>query len=794
MRIGAIFSRSLILILGLDAFSYAANLHKTSTKVTVAEPSSCVKAMFLTTGSPDWKTINIQIKNQCSEAIDFQSSSITFKSKTELSTDYWGNFSPLSYPDTALHTSSQKQTDGNYLVTLNLHFPTQYSVTALPVGASFQMTYGTNHDDHIEGTANVYLQSNVITDRGTLQIINQSAQPANVAQSYAITHISLNDQPIQDLQVPWLSTAALTGLTPGSYKLSSEDINDSAGSAYQGSIVPTTVTVTKDATVTANLSYSIIKAPGQIKITMPPLPDNLSGYASNPMVTLTQLPGGQTSTAIAPWGASTIVKQLVNGATYQFSTPNIPFNRYNCAASFFQPKLVANLPANTTTATYQCSQIKQDDIGITIEGAPSEQASVTMTMKPIDNSTPISKTISLDNGSGSDTVSLTDGSIYSVEAEKISKFSASISLQPLTATPKGSVTVKYSSMGADQGRVIAYLPGWKTLPAAQELADAGYTHTIVAFGVFSSGTPTDPAGTIINSFDTVTKDYINQLHAANIKVLLSLGGASTSLPNTTVDFHQALKAANSEASFKVTFVNSLKKMITDFGFDGFDIDIEQGLIPAGTFANPAGDVGILADIINTMYADNNHLLISMAPQVANISATSGFNQTWGNYASLIMQTHESLAWVGIQLYNTGCAYGLDQICYDQMKTQSPNFSVAMASDLLESWPSQLKDGRKTGFQNYISYLKPSQVVLGYPAANATGSSDGLAAIPTATIKRALLCLQTTIQSPTACDTYIPPKAYGPIGGVFEWEITYDENNQFHFAKDLHDCAVNGSCD
>ena len=85
------------------------------------------------------------------------------------------------------------------------------------------------------------------------------------------------------------------------------------------------------------------------------------------------------------------------------------------------------------------------------------------------------------------------------------------------------------------------------------------------------------------------------------------------------------------------------------------------------------------------------------------------------------------------------------------------------------------------------------MVIGYPAANASGASDGAPATPTTTIKRALQCLKTAVASSTSCGGYVPPKAYGAIGGVFNWEVTYDQNNNFKFATDLKNCVINGVC-
>lgn len=161
------------------------------------------------------------------------------------------------------------------------------------------------------------------------------------------------------------------------------------------------------------------------------------------------------------------------------------------------------------------------------------------------------------------------------------------------------------------------------------MANAGYTHVLVAFGVFSTTNP----GQITSAFDTVSASYIQSLHDAGIKVLLSLGGASSSIANTTVNFHQVLAAASSPAAFEQSFISSLENLIAQYHFDGFDFDIESGLNAGGTFTNPTGDIAVLANIINTMHANHPNLLLTLAPQTANVAATSGFDATWGNYAS-----------------------------------------------------------------------------------------------------------------------------------------------------------------
>lgn len=336
------------------------------------------------------------------------------------------------------------------------------------------------------------------------------------------------------------------------------------------------------------------------------------------------------------------------------------------------------------------------------------------------------------------------------------------------------------------GKVIGYLPGWKSpLPTPQDLKNAGYTHIIIAFGLFS----TDSPGQVVTAFPTVTKNYIARLQLAGIKVLFSLGGADSNLPNATVNFDQVLQLASSPAQFQKDLTASIENVITTYNFDGVDFDIEQGFsATAGeSFQHPTGDIEALANVINQLHADHPQLLLSLVPQSDNIAATNSFGNPWGTYSSLIMQTSQALSWVGIQLYNTGCANGIDDVCYANTGT-GQDFSVAMATDLLENWPAT-DAGRPTGFLPYLGILKPSQVVLGYPVVDNNGNSDGLPATPPSIIKKAIQCLV----SGQNCGQYTPPRQYPGIGGVFDWEVTYDANNSYQFAKQLNPCVLRGQC-
>ncbi len=119
-------------------------------------------------------------------------------------------------------------------------------------------------------------------------------------------------------------------------------------------------------------------------------------------------------------------------------------------------------------------------------------------------------------------------------------------------------------------------------------------------------------------------------------MLLSIGGAGTDITDATVDFDSAVSQATSPADFEAAFTASMQTLMTTYGFDGFDFDIESGLYAANSFTEPdsgcedkttyaqACDISYLASIINSFKADNPNVLITLAPQITNIAATATY--------------------------------------------------------------------------------------------------------------------------------------------------------------------------
>jgi len=338
------------------------------------------------------------------------------------------------------------------------------------------------------------------------------------------------------------------------------------------------------------------------------------------------------------------------------------------------------------------------------------------------------------------------------------------------------------------GKIVGYLPGYKpTNINPTDLTAAGYTHIIVAFATFNASVP----GQLFNSFSYITPAYVKSLQAAGLKVLISLGGAAANDPGTTVNFHDISSAGGS--NFTSVFTASIEQLVTQYNFDGIDFDFETGFTLNGV---PNSDVDLLITIIKALHQRNPLWILSLVPQAENIAPaqTQGkWYNIYGSYSYLAMNLADIITWNGVQVYNTGGMNGINDVLYSNMDPMDLDFSVAMAADMLENWPSKTPDGRDTGFPPYKGILRDDQVLLGYPAPNSRGDSDGGPNRPTQVIKQIIECLRGGFSNHTLCQSYYPPRDYPNIGGVFEWELTYDQDNHYKFASDLKACVLDGNC-
>ena len=226
--------------------------------------------------------------------------------------------------------------------------------------------------------------------------------------------------------------------------------------------------------------------------------------------------------------------------------------------------------------------------------------------------------------------------------------------------------------------------------------------------------------------DAAFKGDINTLHGRGQRVILSVGGQ-----NGTVSVGDSTAATN--------FANSVFAIMNSYGFDGVDIDLENGVSP--TFMAQA-----LQQLGSKVGAN---LIITMAPQTIDMQSTGG------SYFQLALNIKDILTVVHTQYYNSGSMLGCDQnAAYSQ---GNENFLTALACIQLQS------------------ALRPDQVALGLPA---TTSAAGSGYVSPSTVDAALDCLARG----TNCGSFHPPSTWPSIRGAMTWSINWDKSNGYAFAN------------
>jgi chitinase len=247
---------------------------------------------------------------------------------------------------------------------------------------------------------------------------------------------------------------------------------------------------------------------------------------------------------------------------------------------------------------------------------------------------------------------------------------------------------------------------------AVAFADATGTPGAVSFSI-DPGLSASVGGYTNDQF----KADVATLHSRGKKVILSVGGE-----RGTVSVGDSGAATN--------FANSVYSLMQTYGFDGVDIDLENGV-------NPTYMAQALRSIRSKAGAN---LIITMAPQTIDMQSPQG------SYFKLALDIKDILTVVHTQFYNSGSMLGCDNnAAYSQ---GTVNFMVALAC-------IQLQSG-----------LRPDQVSLGLPA---TSSAAGGGYVSPSVVNQALDCLARG----TNCGSFKPPATYPGIRGAMTWSINWD---------------------
>jgi len=331
-------------------------------------------------------------------------------------------------------------------------------------------------------------------------------------------------------------------------------------------------------------------------------------------------------------------------------------------------------------------------------------------------------------GSATPSVSASASATPSPSASASASASASPSASPSTGPSGGN-----GSTGLPKHVLAGYWQNFTNGAKALSLASVptGYNLVDVAFADTDSANDGGVTFSVDSGLSSALGGYTNAqltadvktLHARGQKVIISVGGA-----NGTISVTSSSAATN--------FANSVYSLMQTYGFDGVDIDLENGVNPT-----------YMTQALNALHAKaGSSLIITLAPQ------TIDMYQTTSDYFALALDIKSILTISYTQYYNSGSMNGCDGGVYSE---GTENFITAQAC-------SQIQGG-----------LSPAQVGLGFPAST---SAAGGGYVAPSVVDASLDCLANG----TGCGSFVPSAKWPTIAGAMTWSVNWDASNGYAF--------------
>ncbi|MER0447971.1 glycoside hydrolase family 18 protein [Streptomyces sp. Edi4] len=325
-------------------------------------------------------------------------------------------------------------------------------------------------------------------------------------------------------------------------------------------------------------------------------------------------------------------------------------------------------------------------------------------------------------GSSATVTNLSASTSYQFQVSATNAAGESPKSAAVTATTSASGGTPPGGGAVPKHAVTGYWQNFNNGATVQKLSDVPANYDIIAVA-FADATSTpgavsftlDSAGLGGYSVDQFKAD-IAAKHAAGKSVVISIGGQ-----NGTISVGDSTSANN--------FANSVYALMQTYGFDGVDIDLENGL--NSTYMTQA---------LKAIAAKGGaKTVITMAPQTIDMQSPSN------EYFKTALNIKDILTVVNMQYYNSGSMNGCDGNVYSQ---GTVDFLTALAC-------IQLQGG-----------LDPSQVGLGVPAST-SGAGSGY--VSPSVVNAALDCLTKG----TSCGTFHPAKTYPSLRGAMTWSTNWD---------------------
>ncbi|MDJ0460135.1 glycoside hydrolase family 18 protein [Streptomyces sp. H27-C3] len=333
------------------------------------------------------------------------------------------------------------------------------------------------------------------------------------------------------------------------------------------------------------------------------------------------------------------------------------------------------------------------------------------------------------NGAKVRTETGTSATVTGLSASTSYQFQVAAANAAGESAKSAAVTGTTGAGGGDPGNpnvpkhaVTGYWQNFNNGAAVQKLSDVQSQYDIIAVS-FADATPTPGAVTFnldsagLGGYTVAQfKADVAAKRAAGKSVIISIGGEKG-----TISVNSAASATN--------FANSVYALMQEYGFNGVDIDLENGL--NSTYMTQA--------LRSLSQKAGSGMVLTMAPQTIDMQSTSG------EYFKTALAVKGILTVVNMQYYNSGSMLGCDGKVYSQ---GSVDFLTALAC-------IQLEGG-----------LAPSQVGLGLPAST-RGAGSGYVS-PTI-VNNALDCLTRG----TNCGSFKPSKTYPGLRGAMTWSTNWD---------------------
>ena len=345
-----------------------------------------------------------------------------------------------------------------------------------------------------------------------------------------------------------------------------------------------------------------------------------------------------------------------------------------------------------------------------------------------------------ENGTQAASVSGTSDTVTGLKASTSYSFTVAAYNAAGSSPQSGAVSATTSASsggGGSSGLPAHLLMGYwqdftnSATPLTLAQVPANYNLVAVAFGD-SDSTPGQVTFSVDSGLASALGGYTQQqfisdiqtLQARGQKVILSVGGQ-----NGTISVDDAASASN--------FASSVYSLIQEYGFNGVDIDLENGVNPT-----------YMASALEQLESDvGSSLIITLAPQTVDTQSTGD------DYFQLALDIQPILTMINTQYYNSGTMNGCDGNVYAE---GTENFMTALACTELEGG------------------LSPAQVGLGLPASS---SAAGSGYVSPSVVNDALDCLAARQN----CGSFVPPTTWPGIRGVMTWSINWDASNGYNFA-------------